>query len=146
MLANYYAEITLFSSYLSRGGERINLRSQQLKHTPKVSRKGSGGQPPRPASPLSFAPSLPGRSLVAIWVMKHPATGSHALGTWPPPLAPKPQARPAWPRRVPGPPPPASSHRHSNISSSPALPRAGQPQGAAAHAGRTASGPSSLSL
>lgn len=38
--------------------------------------------PPRLASSLSFPPDpSPKESLVAIWVMKHSATGSHALGT-----------------------------------------------------------------
>lgn len=51
------------------------------------------------------------------------------------------RARPA-PQGSPARHPPASSHHHSSdLSPSPALPRAGRPPGAAPHAGRTASGP-----
>lgn len=70
------------------------MRSPRLKHTPKVSRMGSGGSLRGRPRPYPSPRSLPGRSLVATRVMKHPATGSHALGTWPPPLAPNPKPGP----------------------------------------------------
>nr|XP_048274346.1 uncharacterized protein LOC125389747 [Myodes glareolus] len=55
---------------------------------------GSGGSLRGRPRPYPSPRSLPGRSLVATWVMKHPATGSHALGLWPPPLAPNPKPGP----------------------------------------------------
>lgn len=125
MLAYYYAEITLFFLLFVPGRGAYQLEVSTAETHSKSITNGVGGQPPRPASPLSFAPIPP-------WAKPRGHLGDETPGNRQPHTrdvaatsGPQPQARPARPRRVPGPPPPASSHRHSDSSSSPALPRAG---------------------
>lgn len=109
------------------------MRSLQLKlvgRTLKLSQMGLGGSLLGRPRPLSFARIPPrakprGHSGDETPGNRQPRTRDAAATD-----RPQPQVRLARPRRVPGPPPSASSHHHSNISSSPALPRVGQPQGA----------------
>lgn len=133
-----------FSPICPGVGSGSTLRSLQQKlvgRTLKLSQMGLGGSLLGRPRPLSFARIPPrakprGHSGDETPGNRQPRTRDASATD-----RPQPQVRLARPRRVPGPPPFASSHHHSNLSSSPALPRVGQPQGAAPYAGSTESGP-----